>query len=105
MGNGGDEYRLRDSVAKQEKMDPCEIFGILGRLYLKMRISPSAAEALLTGCSLRSSGFLLEHYHIMDNPEFKLGLLIAYYPSRILTPKVGSWHPGDRASGGRGSRH
>lgn len=30
----------------------------------------------------------LEHYHIMDNnPEYKLGLLIAYYPTSIPDPK------------------
>ena len=30
----------------------------------------------------------LQHYHIMDNnPEFKLGLLVAYYPSSIPDPK------------------
>lgn len=30
----------------------------------------------------------LEHYHVLDhNPEFKLGLLVAYYPSAIPDPK------------------
>lgn len=30
----------------------------------------------------------MEHYHVMDNnPEFKLGLLIAYYPSTIPDPQ------------------
>lgn len=30
----------------------------------------------------------LEHYHVLDhNPEFKLGLLVAYYPTAIPDPK------------------
>ena len=35
-----------------------------------------------------AAAFCLEHYHIMDNnPEFKLGLLVAYYPTSIPDPK------------------
>lgn len=35
-----------------------------------------------------AASFCLEHYHILDNNEgMKLGLLIAYYPSRIPDPQ------------------
>lgn len=35
-----------------------------------------------------AAAMCLEHYHIMDNnPDFKLKLLIAYYPTAIPDPK------------------
>ncbi|KAI9157965.1 dienelactone hydrolase [Paramyrothecium foliicola] len=52
----------------KEKMAPCEKFGIVA-------YGDAAAECL-------------EHYHVLDNnPEFKLGLLIAYYPTAIPDPQ------------------
>ncbi|VUC31436.1 unnamed protein product [Clonostachys rosea] len=54
------------SLSKQ-KMGPCDKFGIIA-------YGDAAAVCL-------------EHYHILDNnPEFKLGLLIAYYPTSIPDP-------------------
>ena len=35
-----------------------------------------------------AAAMCLEHYHVLDNnPEFRLGLLVAYYPSSIPDPK------------------
>ncbi|KAL2202352.1 NTF2-like protein [Sarocladium strictum] len=63
---GGYLRKLKDLSA--EKMGPCEKFGIVA-------FGDAAA-------------WCLEHYHILDNnPEFKLGLLIAYYPTSIPDPK------------------
>ncbi|KAH8880945.1 dienelactone hydrolase [Thozetella sp. PMI_491] len=68
MGAGGDEYRRKLVSLSRRKMDPCETFGI---------IAYGDAAALC-----------LEHYHIMDNnPEYKLGLLVAYYPTAIPDPQ------------------
>ncbi|KAG9253678.1 uncharacterized protein F5Z01DRAFT_154466 [Emericellopsis atlantica] len=65
---GADGYieKLRD--LSREKMEPCAKFGIV------------AYDSAATMC--------LAHYHFMDNnPEFKLGLLIAYYPTAIPDPE------------------
>lgn len=63
---GGYLQKLRD--LSSEKMGPCEKFGIVA-------FGDAAA-------------WCLEHYHVLDhNPEFKLGLLIAYYPTTIPDPQ------------------
>lgn len=64
--DGGYLQKLRDLSA--ETMGPCEKFGIVA-------YGDAAA-------------WCLEHYHVLDhNPEFKLGLLIAYYPTTIPDPQ------------------
>ncbi|KAL0769510.1 hypothetical protein CaCOL14_008818 [Colletotrichum acutatum] len=68
MGGTAKEYRDKLRSLSKTNMGPCETFGILAY--------GDAAAACL------------EHYHVMDNnPEFKLGLLIAYYPTAIPDPK------------------
>ncbi|KAK1969270.1 dienelactone hydrolase [Colletotrichum sublineola] len=68
MGNSADKYRGKLRSLSKKKMGPCETFGIVA-------YGDAAAVCL-------------EHYHIMDNnPEFKLGLLIGYYPTSIPDPK------------------
>ncbi|KAF4978157.1 hypothetical protein FZEAL_5402 [Fusarium zealandicum] len=67
MESCGDGYLNKIRSLSKEDLGPCEKFGI---------IAYDDAAALC-----------LEHYHILDNnPEFKLGLLIAYYPTRIPDP-------------------
>ncbi|KAF6829608.1 dienelactone hydrolase [Colletotrichum musicola] len=68
MGPSADEYRRKLRMLSKKKMDPCATFGIVA-------YGDAAAVCL-------------EHYHVLDNnPEFKLGLLIAYYPTAIPDPK------------------
>ncbi|EXF75886.1 dienelactone hydrolase [Colletotrichum fioriniae PJ7] len=68
MGGNAKEYRDKLRSLSKTNMGPCETFGIVAY--------GDAAAACL------------EHYHVMDNnPEFKLGLLIAYYPTAIPDPK------------------
>ncbi|GJD05114.1 dienelactone hydrolase [Colletotrichum higginsianum] len=68
MGSSADKYRSKIRSLSKKKMGPCETFGI---------VAYGDAAAIC-----------LEHYHVMDNnPEFKLGLLIAYYPTAIPDPK------------------
>ncbi|KAK0756252.1 hypothetical protein N5P37_011167 [Trichoderma harzianum] len=68
MGNGGDEYLQKLRGLRGNEMSSFEIFGI---------VAYGDAAAMC-----------LEHYHIMDNnPDFKLKLLIAYYPTAIPDPK------------------
>ncbi|RFU81362.1 hypothetical protein TARUN_845 [Trichoderma arundinaceum] len=67
MGNGGEEYvqMLRKLGGKTSSFGS---FGII-----------AFGDA---------ASICLEHYHIMDNnPDFKLRLLIAYYPTAIPDPK------------------
>ncbi|RBR03554.1 uncharacterized protein FIESC28_11747 [Fusarium coffeatum] len=59
-----DGYLKKIKSLSRENMGPCEKFGI---------VAYDDAAAIC-----------LEHFHVLDhNPEFKLGLLIAYYPTRI----------------------
>ncbi|KAH7128863.1 hypothetical protein EDB81DRAFT_950677 [Dactylonectria macrodidyma] len=68
MENGGDEYLRKLRALSRKNMGPCERFGII------------AYGDAATLC--------LQHYHVIDNnPEFKLGLLIAYYPTAIPDPQ------------------
>ncbi|KAL0934647.1 uncharacterized protein CTRU02_211446 [Colletotrichum truncatum] len=68
MGSSAEEYRGKLRSLSKKKMGPCETFGIVA-------YGDAAAVCM-------------EHYHVMDNnPEFKLGLLIAYYPTAIPDPK------------------
>ncbi|KAK1574186.1 dienelactone hydrolase [Colletotrichum navitas] len=68
MGNSADKYRGKLRSLSKKKLGPCETFGIVA-------YGDAAAVCL-------------EHYHVIDNnPEFKLGLLIAYYPTAIPDPK------------------
>ncbi|KXH43473.1 dienelactone hydrolase [Colletotrichum salicis] len=68
MGSSAKEYRGKLRSLSKNDMGPCETFGIVAY--------GDAAAACL------------EYYHVMDNkPEFKLGLLIAYYPTAIPDPK------------------
>ncbi|KAK3363660.1 hypothetical protein B0T25DRAFT_51671 [Lasiosphaeria hispida] len=65
-----DAYRrtLR-TLHRKSKLGPCETFGI---------IAYGDAASLC-----------LEHFHVLDNnPEMKLGCLIAYYPTRIPDPNT-----------------
>ncbi|TDZ16116.1 Uncharacterized protein Cob_v010980 [Colletotrichum orbiculare MAFF 240422] len=67
MGSSADKFRNK-LRRLSKKMGPCETFGIVA-------YGDAAAVCL-------------EHYHVMDNnPEFKLGLLIAYYPTAIPDPQ------------------
>ncbi|KAM0512099.1 hypothetical protein ACHAPE_009247 [Trichoderma viride] len=69
MGNGGDEYlqKLR-GLRGNQTISAFETFGI---------IAYGDAASLC-----------LKHYHILDNnPDFKLRLLIAYYPTEIPDPE------------------
>ncbi|CAG1970466.1 unnamed protein product [Fusarium graminearum] len=64
MESCGDGYLKKIKSLSRENMAPCEKFGIV------------AYDDAAAVC--------LEHFHVLDNnPEFKLGLLIAYYPTRI----------------------
>ncbi|KAL5591535.1 hypothetical protein FOVSG1_010424 [Fusarium oxysporum f. sp. vasinfectum] len=64
MESCGDGYLKKIKSLSKENLGPCEKFGI---------VAYDDAAAIC-----------LEHFHILDNnPEFKLGLLIAYYPTRI----------------------
>ncbi|KZL83433.1 dienelactone hydrolase, partial [Colletotrichum incanum] len=68
MGSSADEYRGKLRSLSKKEMGPCETFGIVA-------YGDAAAVCL-------------EYYHVMDNnPEFKLGLLIAYYPTAIPDPQ------------------
>ncbi|KAK2034799.1 dienelactone hydrolase [Colletotrichum zoysiae] len=68
MGSSADKYRGKLRSLSKKKLGPCETFGI---------VAYGDAAAIC-----------LEHYHVLDNnPEFKLGLLIAYYPTAIPDPK------------------
>ncbi|KAK5988272.1 hypothetical protein PT974_12414 [Cladobotryum mycophilum] len=68
MGGGGQAYVQKLRELSKIKRAPCETFGI---------VAYGDAAALC-----------LEHYHILDNnPEFRLSLLIAYYPTAIPDPK------------------
>ncbi|KFA63140.1 hypothetical protein S40285_04759 [Stachybotrys chlorohalonatus IBT 40285] len=54
-------------LSKDEDLGPCQTFGIVA-------FGDAAAQCL-------------EHYHVMNNnPDGKLGLLIAYYPTAIPNP-------------------
>ncbi|KAK5659167.1 hypothetical protein OQA88_1257 [Cercophora sp. LCS_1] len=68
MGPGGDAYRRGlQTLHRRANLGPCETFGII-----------AYGEA---------ASLCLEHYHVLDNnPELKLGCLIAYYPTRIPDP-------------------
>lgn len=64
----GNKYIDKLKSLSRGKINMCEKFGIVA--YDK-----AAAECL-------------KHYHVLDNnPEFKMGLLIAYYPTAIPDPK------------------
>ncbi|KAF3762717.1 hypothetical protein M406DRAFT_294452 [Cryphonectria parasitica EP155] len=68
MGDGGDDYVRKLERLAKKNLGPCETFGIV-----------AYGDA---------ASFCLEHYHILDNNEgMKLGLLIAYYPTRIPEPQ------------------
>ncbi|KAH7311366.1 dienelactone hydrolase [Stachybotrys elegans] len=68
MESCGNEYLRKLQLLSKEHNAPCETFGIVA-------YGDAAAQCL-------------EHYHIVDNnPEFKLGLLIAYYPTAIPDPQ------------------
>ncbi|KAM0429990.1 hypothetical protein ACHAPT_005996 [Fusarium lateritium] len=68
MESCGDGYLRKIKSLSKENLGPCEKFGV---------IAYDDAAAIC-----------LEHFHILDNnPEFKLGLLIAYYPTSIPDPK------------------
>lgn len=68
MGTDGDAYkRALRTLHRKANLGPCETFGIV-----------AYGEA---------ASLCLEHYHVLDNnPELKLGCLIAYYPTRIPDP-------------------
>ncbi|KAJ3536514.1 hypothetical protein NM208_g6681 [Fusarium decemcellulare] len=67
MESHGDGYLRKIKSLSKENMGPCEKFGI---------VAYDDAAAIC-----------LEHFHVLDhNPEFKLGLLIAYYPTSIPDP-------------------
>ena len=63
----GNQYVQKLKQLTQEERAPCEKFGII------------AFDIAASMC--------LEYFHVMDhNPDFKLGLLVAYYPTRIPDP-------------------
>lgn len=63
------EYRARlASLHKTSGLGPCETFGIVA-------YGDAASQCL-------------EYFHILDNnPDFKLALLVAYYPTKIPDPR------------------
>lgn len=68
MESEGNGYLHKIKSLSNEDLGPCEKFGII------------AYDNAAAVC--------LEHFHIMDNnPEFKLGLLVAYYPTAIPDTK------------------
>ncbi|KAK6078074.1 dienelactone hydrolase [Seiridium cupressi] len=68
MGKGGKEYKLRLDGLRKVGLGPCENFGIIA-------YGEAASQCL-------------EHFHLLDNnPDFKLALLVAYYPTRIPNPQ------------------
>ncbi|KAI0124982.1 hypothetical protein BJ170DRAFT_635906 [Xylariales sp. AK1849] len=69
LGDGDKEYKLKLDGLRKQGLGPCETFGIV-----------AYGEA---------ASVCLEHFHILDNnPDFKLGLLVAYYPTRIPDPNL-----------------
>ncbi|KAI1077898.1 NTF2-like protein [Whalleya microplaca] len=69
MGNGGSEYRMKLDSLNRTGLGPCETYGII------------AYGDAASSC--------LEYFHVLDNNrEFKLGCLIAYYPTRIPDPRT-----------------
>ncbi|KAH6892637.1 hypothetical protein B0T10DRAFT_547331 [Thelonectria olida] len=67
MESCGDGYLRRIRSLSKGDLGPCEKFGII------------AYDDAAATC--------LEHFHVLDNnSEFKLGLLIAYYPTSIPDP-------------------
>lgn len=68
MGAGGNEYKIKLDGLRKVGLGPCETFGIVA-------YGEAASQCL-------------EHFHVMDNnPDFKLALLVAYYPTKIPDPK------------------
>jgi dienelactone hydrolase len=65
MGDSTAEYKAKlASLTSQANLGPCETYGIV-----------AYGDA---------AGTCLEYFHVMDNnPEFKLGCLVAYYPTQI----------------------
>lgn len=63
------EYKMKlDNLRKTSNLGPCETFGIV-----------AYGEA---------ASLCLEHFHILDNnPDFKLALIVAYYPGKIPDPR------------------
>lgn len=69
MGKGGKAYQKQLEFLFKKELEPCETFGII-----------AYGDA---------AGFCLEHFHILENnPENKLGCLIAYYPNLIPDPRA-----------------
>lgn len=68
LGNDNNDYiDFLRSLHRGKALGPCETFGII-----------AFGEA---------ASLCLEHYHVLDNnAEFKLGCLVAYYPTRIPDP-------------------
>ncbi|KAI0593004.1 dienelactone hydrolase [Biscogniauxia sp. FL1348] len=69
LGDGGSAYAAKlASLAKSNNLGPCQSYGLV-----------AYGDA---------ASFCLEHFHVVDNnPEFKLGCLVAYYPTRIPDPR------------------
>ncbi|KAI1485449.1 dienelactone hydrolase [Biscogniauxia mediterranea] len=69
LGDGGAAYAAKlASLAKSNNLGPCQSYGLV-----------AYGDA---------ASFCLEHFHVVDNnPEFKLGCLVAYYPTRIPDPR------------------
>ncbi|KAI1499237.1 dienelactone hydrolase [Biscogniauxia marginata] len=68
LGDGDKAYEAKLASLGKADLGPCETYGIV-----------AFGDA---------ASFCLEHFHILDNnPGFKLGCLVAYYPTRIPDPR------------------
>lgn len=79
-----------------------EGFNVLGHLPLGLDADPTKTlrdlhrRAGLAPCETygvvafgEAASLCLEHFHVLDNnPELKLGLVVAYYPTRIPDPRT-----------------
>ncbi|KAK1830699.1 hypothetical protein QBC39DRAFT_391685 [Podospora conica] len=69
LGLDGDPAATLRGLHRRAGLAPCETYGVVA-------FGEAAAR-------------VLEHFHVLDNnPELKLGLVVAYYPTRIPDPRT-----------------
>ncbi|GAB1317077.1 hypothetical protein MFIFM68171_07287 [Madurella fahalii] len=69
LGTDPDPIRTLRSLHRRARLGPCETYGVVA-------FGEAAARCL-------------EHFHVLDNnPELKMGCLVAYYPPRIPDPRT-----------------
>jgi hypothetical protein len=88
MESQGSGYLHKIKSLSKEDLGPCEKFGIIGEFASCPSRRSSEPDADGWQAYDNAAAVCLEHFHIMDNnPEFKLGLLVAYYPTAIPDTK------------------